>query len=103
MLTGGVGDDNYVIQNTGDRIVELANEGTDYVYTTANHTLAFVGWVKRATPCRRQARECRPNGQTAVKKKGASDDRNIERAGQRRVGSSLALDANLQVAPSIAA
>jgi Ca2+-binding RTX toxin-like protein len=38
VLTGGAGDDTYVVDGT-DTIVELANEGTDTVQSSANFTL----------------------------------------------------------------
>ena len=34
VMTGGLGNDVYVVDSTGDRIVELANQGTDEVRTT---------------------------------------------------------------------
>ena len=40
VLTGGAGGDAYVVQNTGDRVVELANGGTDVVYSSANFSLS---------------------------------------------------------------
>jgi len=40
VLTGGAGNDTYYV-NDGDMVVELDNEGTDWVYSWAlNHTLA---------------------------------------------------------------
>ena len=39
ILAGGAGNDSYVVQNTGDQVIELANEGTDYVNSTASFTL----------------------------------------------------------------
>ena len=38
-LTGGAGNDTYVISNIGDRITELANGGTDTVQTSLTYTL----------------------------------------------------------------
>jgi Ca2+-binding RTX toxin-like protein len=40
ILTGGLGDDSYYVQNTGDVVAENVNEGTDSVYSTATYTLA---------------------------------------------------------------
>src|SRR5262249_39361966 len=39
-LKGGDGNDNYYVDNIGDLALELANEGLDTVYATANFTLA---------------------------------------------------------------
>jgi len=39
-LAGGLGDDVYVIDNEGDIVEELAEEGTDLVASSVNHTLA---------------------------------------------------------------
>lgn len=38
-LTGGLGDDTYVIQNMSDVVVEVADEGTDSVQSSATYTL----------------------------------------------------------------
>ena len=38
MLTGGAGDDTYVV-GTGDTAVEAANEGTDLVLSRVDYTL----------------------------------------------------------------
>jgi Ca2+-binding RTX toxin-like protein len=39
-LDGGVGNDSYLVDNTGDVVIEGANGGTDTVTTAANWTLA---------------------------------------------------------------
>ncbi|MBD2140890.1 calcium-binding protein [Anabaena sp. FACHB-1250] len=39
-LIGGLGDDNYVVDNTNDIITENANEGMDTVYTSINYALS---------------------------------------------------------------
>jgi Ca2+-binding RTX toxin-like protein len=39
-LTGGLGDDTYVVQNTGDVIVEAADEGTDSLQSSVSYTLS---------------------------------------------------------------
>ncbi len=39
-MSGGLGDDNYQVDNTGDSVVEAADGGTDWIYTTVSYTLA---------------------------------------------------------------
>jgi serralysin len=39
-MSGGAGNDLYSVDNAGDRVVELANEGVDTVYAAVSHTLA---------------------------------------------------------------
>ena len=38
-MNGGTGDDTYIVDNTGDVVVENAGEGTDKVLASASHTL----------------------------------------------------------------
>ena len=38
-MIGGAGDDTYVVDNTGDVITEIANEGTDTVESSASYTI----------------------------------------------------------------
>lgn len=38
-LTGGAGNDTYIVDSTGDRVVELVNEGIDTVESTITYTL----------------------------------------------------------------
>ena len=39
-MFGGMGNDSFVVDNAGDTIHELLNEGTDTAYAYVNHTLA---------------------------------------------------------------
>ncbi|HEY6631130.1 MAG TPA: VCBS domain-containing protein [Rhizobiaceae bacterium] len=39
-MSGGAGDDLYYVDNSGDRVLELAGEGTDTVHTGFTHTLS---------------------------------------------------------------
>jgi Ca2+-binding RTX toxin-like protein len=39
ILTGKQGNDTYYVQNSGDTVVELANEGTDAVFSSVNYVL----------------------------------------------------------------
>ena len=39
-LSGGAGNDSYYVDNTGDRVVEGAGAGTDWVFSTVTHALA---------------------------------------------------------------
>ncbi|WP_119302516.1 calcium-binding protein [Dongia deserti] len=41
-MTGGKGSDTYYVDNAGDKIVELANEGTEVVYSSINFSLASL-------------------------------------------------------------
>jgi hypothetical protein len=39
LLAGGAGDDTYTVNATGDKVIELANNGSDNVETTISYTL----------------------------------------------------------------
>ncbi len=39
-MVGGAGDDTYIVDNTGDTVVENAGDGIDTVYSSANFTLS---------------------------------------------------------------
>jgi Ca2+-binding RTX toxin-like protein len=38
-MYGGTGNDDYVVDNTGDQVVENANEGIDKVYSSISYPL----------------------------------------------------------------
>ncbi|NOT15903.1 MAG: calcium-binding protein, partial [Methylotenera sp.] len=39
-MLGGAGDDTYIVDNIGDVVTELANEGGDHVYSSVSYTLS---------------------------------------------------------------
>ena len=40
LMYGGVGNDTYIVDNIGDRTIELLNQGLDNVRASITHTLA---------------------------------------------------------------
>ena len=38
-MDGGTGNDTYIVDDMGDALIELVDEGTDWVVSTVNHTL----------------------------------------------------------------
>ena len=39
-MSGGAGNDTYVVDNTGDTVIEAPDDGTDTVLASVNYTLA---------------------------------------------------------------
>ena len=48
-MTGGAGDDHYFVDNTGDRVIEARDGGTDLVTSTVDFSLAGFGRVENLT------------------------------------------------------
>ena len=48
-MLGGLGDDTYVVDNVGDTVTELTNEGIDTVQSTVTFSLATLGNVENLT------------------------------------------------------
>lgn len=48
-LIGGVGNDTYVIDTTADKIVEVANEGTDTIQSSVSYNLTLTSNVENLT------------------------------------------------------
>jgi len=46
-LTGGDGDDIYIVQNTGDSVIEIDGEGNDTVRSSVSFTLAPLASIER--------------------------------------------------------
>jgi len=39
-MSGGLGDDTYIVDNSSDIVIEAAGEGTDLVLVSASYTLS---------------------------------------------------------------
>jgi|GEM_PF-874962 len=48
-MAGGLGDDTYVVDNLGDRVIESSDEGTDFVLATASYDLSTSDIIDSAT------------------------------------------------------
>ncbi|MBO3759755.1 calcium-binding protein [Ciceribacter sp. L1K22] len=48
-LIGGAGNDLYIVDNSGDRVQELANQGVDKVHSSISFSLAALGSVENLT------------------------------------------------------
>lgn len=48
-MTGGAGNDTYVVDDTGDKVVELSNEGVDTVESSVSFSIASLPYVENIT------------------------------------------------------
>jgi Ca2+-binding RTX toxin-like protein len=46
LLTGGLGDDRFIIDSTGDRVYELAGEGSDVIVASLNYRLLAASEIE---------------------------------------------------------
>ena len=49
VLTGYDGNDVYYVQNTGDTVIEVRDEGVDLIYSSVSYTLGATSYVERLT------------------------------------------------------
>lgn len=48
-MTGGLGNDTYYVDNAGDQVIELVNEGTDQVISSVSFTLDVANGLENLT------------------------------------------------------
>jgi len=65
-LSGGAGNDAYIVDDAGDRVVELGNGGTDTIYASVSYSLGYL-----------QVENLRLRGSTGLEGRGNGLDNDI--------------------------